>query len=286
MTTHTNPTSPSQVGTATAAPISPEAKGIAVEGLTMVFRRRGSSTLVTDDVSFDVKPGEFVSIVGPSGCGKTTLARIIGGLLRPVAGTVKIGDELVHGPGPDRGFVFQQDSLFPWRNLVDNVRFGLEIQGMKKRESSARALEMIGLVGLGGFSEHYPHELSGGMRQRANLARALAISPNVLIMDEPFSALDAQTREFMQAELLRVWREQKRTVLFITHQIDEAVFLSDRVIVMSSRPGRIREIHTIGLQRPRDLHVKRTPEFVGYTDAIWRQIEREARRDFESAPED
>jgi NitT/TauT family transport system ATP-binding protein len=260
-----------------------EAKGIAVEGVTMVFRRRGTSTLVCDDVSFEIKAGEFVSIVGPSGCGKTTLARIIGGLLQPVAGTVRIGDEVVTGPGPDRGFVFQQDSLFPWRNLVDNVRFGLEIQGISKRASSERALEMIRLTGLSDFAQHYPHELSGGMRQRANLARALAISPNVLLMDEPFSALDAQTREFMQAELLRVWREQRCTVLFITHQIDEAAFLSDRVIVMSSRPGRIRDTHTIALPRPRDLHVKRTPEFVGYTDAIWRQIEREARRDFESA---
>jgi NitT/TauT family transport system ATP-binding protein len=165
---------------------------------------------------------------------------------------------------------------------VDNVRFGLELQGVGRKPSTARAMEVIKLVGLTDFADHYPHELSGGMRQRANLARALAIGPDVLLMDEPFSALDAQTREFMQAELLRIWWQEKKTVIFITHQIDEAVFLSDRVVVMSSRPGRIREVLAIDIERPRDLHVKRTPEFVAYTDAIWRLIEQEARADFES----
>jgi NitT/TauT family transport system ATP-binding protein len=255
--------------------------GLSVDGVSMYFERRGRRTNVCENVEFRVNPGEFLSLVGPSGCGKTTLLRIVGGLIEPRGGAVSIDGRKVEGPGADRGFVFQQDSLFPWRTLVDNVRFGLEVQGVKRRESIARAMEVIDLVGLSAFAQHYPHELSGGMRQRANLARALAIGPKVLLMDEPFSALDAQTREFMQAELLRIWEQEQKTVLFITHQIDEAVYLSDRVVVMSSHPGRVRDIVTIDLPRPRDLHVKRTPEFVQYTDAIWRQIEAEARADFE-----
>ncbi|HEY8647257.1 MAG TPA: ABC transporter ATP-binding protein [Gaiellaceae bacterium] len=265
------------VAPGSAAPV--QAPGLQVEHASMQFQSRGTVTDVFDDVSFDVKSGEFVSIVGPSGCGKTTVLRIVGGLIAPTTGRVVIGERQVTKPGPDRGFVFQQDSLFPWRTLVDNVRFGLEVQHMKKHASIHRAMEMLELVGLVDFAQHYPHELSGGMRQRANLARALAIGPDVLLMDEPFSALDAQTREFMQEELLQIWRREKRTVLFITHQIDEAVYLSDRVIVMGARPGRIRDVVSIGIPRPRDLRVKRTPEFLRYTDLIWRQIEEEARLD-------
>jgi NitT/TauT family transport system ATP-binding protein len=260
---------------ATAAP------GLDVHDVSMYFERRGRRTNVCENVGFRVEPGEFLSLVGPSGCGKTTLLRIVGGLIAPKRGGVSIDGKRVEGPGADRGFVFQQDSLFPWRTLVDNVRFGLEIQGVKRRASIERAMQVIELVGLTDFAQHYPHELSGGMRQRANLARALAIGPKVLLMDEPFSALDAQTREFMQAELLRIWEQEQKTVLFITHQIDEAVYLSDRVVVMSSHPGRIRDVVTIDLPRPRDLHVKRTPEFIQYTDVIWRQIEAEARADFD-----
>jgi NitT/TauT family transport system ATP-binding protein len=253
--------------------------GLRVEGAAMQFQRRGVVTDVFSDVDFEVAPGEFVSIVGPSGCGKTTLLRIVGGLIQPKAGQVFIGDRAVTKPGPDRGFVFQQDSLFPWRTLIDNVRFGLEMRGEKKKASIARAMEVIQLVGLSDFAGHYPHELSGGMRQRANLARAIAIEPDVLLMDEPFSALDAQARELMQEELLRIWRQDEKTVLFITHQIDEAVYLSDRVIVMGARPGRIRREVTIDIPRPRDLKVKRTPEFVAYADLIWGEIEEEARQD-------
>jgi NitT/TauT family transport system ATP-binding protein len=253
--------------------------GVRVRGVGKQFERRGRVTDVCNDIDFEVRDGEFLSIVGPSGCGKTTLLRIIGGLIAPTSGTIEIDGVEVHEPGPDRGFVFQQDSLLPWRTLVDNVRFGLEVQGRGKRQSIERANEMIRLVGLQEFGHHYPHELSGGMRQRANLARALAIGPRVLLMDEPFSALDAQTREFMQAELLRIWRQEQKTVVFITHQIDEAVFLSDRVIVMGAHPGRIREVMQIGIERPRDLHVKRTPAFLEYTDAIWRLIEDEVRLD-------
>ena len=258
--------------------------GVEVRDIAKSFARRGVVTEVCRDISFDVHPGEFLSIVGPSGCGKTTLLRIIGGLIPASGGSVTIDGTRIDGPGGDRGFVFQQDSLYPWRTLCDNVQFGLELQGRGKRSRSAfkrecreRAMEVIELVGLGEFAGHYPHELSGGMRQRANLARALAIDPKVLLMDEPFSALDAQTRELMQAELLRIWRQAKKTVVFITHQIDEAVFLSDRVLVMGSRPGTIKDLLTVEIPRPRDLAVKRTPEFLRYTDGIWRQIEHEAR---------
>jgi NitT/TauT family transport system ATP-binding protein len=258
--------------------------GVEVRDLAKSFSRRGVVTEVFRDISFDVRPGEFLSIVGPSGCGKTTLLRIMGGLIEASGGSVVIDGVRVEGPGADRGFVFQQDSLFPWRTLVDNVTFGLELQGRGdrprgefKRQNRERAMDVIRLVGLGDFPDHYPHELSGGMRQRANLARALAIDPSVLLMDEPFSALDAQTRELMQAELLRIWRQANKTVVFITHQIDEAVYLSDRVLVMGSRPGTIKDLVTVDIPRPRDLDVKRTPEFLRYTDAIWRQIEDEAR---------
>jgi NitT/TauT family transport system ATP-binding protein len=267
----------------------PQTLGLDIQGITHEFTRHGETMTVCEDIHFDVRPGEFLSIVGPSGCGKTTLLRIVGGLIKASAGTVTIGGEPVAGPGPDRGFVFQQDSLFPWRTLKANVRFGLEAQGARggrgglsrgqwRKESDARAQAAIELVGLKDFAGHYPHELSGGMRQRANLARAIAIGPRVLLMDEPFSALDAQTREIMQAELLHIWRQNQTTVLFITHQIDEAVYLSDRVVVMSARPGRVRDVVEVDLPRPRDLHVKRTPEFLTYTDRIWRQIEQEARQ--------
>jgi NitT/TauT family transport system ATP-binding protein len=262
----------------------PGSLGVEVRGVEMAFARRGVVTQVLHDIGFDVRPGEFLSIVGPSGCGKTTLLRIIGGLIGSTGGAVTIDGTRVDGPGGDRGFVFQQDSLFPWRTLSDNVQFGLELRGRGnrsraafKRECRERTLEVIKLVELSDFAEHYPHELSGGMRQRANLARALAIDPKVLLMDEPFSALDAQTRELMQAELLRIWRKAGKTVVFITHQIDEAVYLSDRVLVMGSRPGTIKDIVTVDIPRPRDLNVKRTPAFLRYTDGIWRQIEDEAK---------
>jgi NitT/TauT family transport system ATP-binding protein len=261
---------------------------VEVHAISHAFTRDDQTTQVCEGVSFDVKPGEFLSIVGPSGCGKTTLLRIIGGLVTPTEGEVVIGGERVTGPGTDRGFVFQQDSLFPWRTLAGNVGFGLETQGTRsrrggisRREWKARAeqqvKEAIELVGLSKFAGHYPHELSGGMRQRANLARALALGPTTLLMDEPFSALDAQTRELMQAELLRIWRQNRSTVIFITHQIDEAVYLSDRVAVMNSGPGRVREMIDIDLPRPRDLDVKRTPTFIAYTDRIWRLIGHDAR---------
>src|SRR5262249_32041456 len=173
---------------------------------------------------------------------------------------------------------FQQDALFPWRTVMDNIVFGLEVQGKAKREAIARADALVRLVGLGGFERHYPHELSGGMRQRANLARALTIDPDILLMDEPFAALDAQTREIMQSELLRIWRNNRKTVLFVTHQIDEAVYLADRVVVMTSRPGQIKAVLDVDIPRPRDLSVKRTPRFLELVDTIWAMTGQAAKR--------
>jgi NitT/TauT family transport system ATP-binding protein len=190
---------------------------------------------------------------------------------------VSVDGQPVTRPGPDRGFVFQQDALFPWRTVLANIIFGLEVQGKPKRESHQRADELIRLVGLSGFEQHYPHELSGGMRQRANLARALTIDPDILLMDEPFAALDAQTRELMQAELLRVWRSNRKTVMFVTHQIDEAVYLADRVVVMTSRPGQIKAVLDVDIPRPRELSVKRTPRFLELVDVIWKMIEEEVK---------
>jgi len=248
-----------------------------LKDISMLFSRRGRRFEALRDISFQVAPGQFISIVGASGCGKTTLLRIVDGLTRPTRGEVWVDGRAVDRPGPDRGFVFQQDALFPWRTVLDNVIFGLEVQGKPKREARERADVLVRLVGLTGFEQHFPHELSGGMRQRANLARALTIDPDVLLMDEPFASLDAQTREIMQAELLRIWRSNRKTVLFVTHQIDEAVYLADRVVVMTSRPGQVKAVLDVDIPRPRDLSVKRTPRFLELVDAIWKMIEEEVK---------
>jgi NitT/TauT family transport system ATP-binding protein len=249
---------------------------VRVRGISMHFPRQNDTRLeVLRGIDLDVGEGEFISIVGASGCGKTTFLRILDGLIAPTSGSIQLDGREVARPGPDRGFVFQSDSLMPWRTVLDNVIFGLEVQGKSRKESIERMRRLLRLVGLQDFVRNYPHELSGGMRQRVNLARALAIDPQVLLMDEPFAALDAQTRELMQRELLRIWNEARKTVIFITHQIDEAVYLSDRVIVFSARPGRVREVVPIGIPRPRALQVKRTAGFLEYTDHIWRLIEDE-----------
>jgi NitT/TauT family transport system ATP-binding protein len=248
-----------------------------LENLSMVYTQRGHPFVALLDVSLEVNGGEFISIVGASGCGKTTLLRIVDGLIKPTRGAVLVDGRAVARPGPDRGFVFQQDALFPWRTVLDNVVFGLEVQGKPRSESRARADALVRLVGLSGFEQHFPHELSGGMRQRANLARALTIDPDVLLMDEPFASLDAQTREIMHSELLRIWRSNRKTVLFVTHQIDEAVYLADRVVVMTSRPGQIKAVLEIDIPRPRSLDVKRTPRFIELVDAIWKMIEEEVK---------
>jgi NitT/TauT family transport system ATP-binding protein len=243
---------------------------LVVENLSKTFTSAGGEThSVLSEISLQIRKGEFVCIVGASGCGKTTFIRLLDGLTQPTSGRVVLDGDVITAPGPNRGFVFQQDSLLPWRTVLDNVLFGLEVQGRARSESEAVARDLINLVGLNGYERRYPHELSGGMRQRVNLARALAIDPEILLMDEPFAALDAQTREVMQRELLRVWERKRKTVIFITHQIDEAVFLADRVLAFGARPGRIKEDLHIPFARPRELGIKRTPEFLSLTQCIW-----------------
>jgi NitT/TauT family transport system ATP-binding protein len=224
-----------------------------------------------------VEQGEFISVVGPSGCGKTTFLRMVAGLEAASAGTILLDGQPLRGPGNNRGFVFQNDSLLPWRTVLGNALIGPEVAGSVGDNERSRTLNLLKLVGLGGFEQYYPRQLSGGMRQRVNLARALAIDPDVLLMDEPFASLDAQTREIMQTELLRIWEQGRKTVLFVTHQIDEAVFLADRVLVFARRPGRLQEAVTVDLPRPRGLDIKRKPEFVAYVDHIWKLIEDDVR---------
>ena len=232
---------------------------------------------VLRDINAEIAHGEFISLVGPSGCGKTTLLRIVAGLEAASAGAVLLDGRAVRGPGGDRGFVFQSDNLLPWRSVFDNAMIGPEVAGRAGPAEQRRTRNLLKLVGLEGFEKYFPRQLSGGMRQRVNLARALAIDPQILLMDEPFSALDAQTREIMQTELMRIWDKGRKTVLFVTHQIDEAVFLSDRVLVFARRPGRVQAEIKIALPRPRTLAVKRTAEFVAYVDRIWRLIEDDVR---------
>ena len=229
------------------------------------------------DINLAVERGEFIALVGPSGCGKTTFLRIVAGLEPASSGEVTLDGRVVRSPGGDRGFVFQSDNLLPWRTVFANAIIGREVAGHVGPAERQRTMELLKLVGLEGFERYHPRQLSGGMRQRVNLARALAIDPEVLLMDEPFSSLDAQTREIMQTELMRIWEDGRKTVLFVTHQIDEAVFLADRVLVFARRPGRLRESVAIELPRPRSLAIKRTVEFVRYVDHIWRLIEDDVR---------
>jgi len=223
----------------------------------------------------EVNEGEFLSIVGPSGCGKSTFLNILLGLIRPDAGEVSLHGKPITGPGTDRAMVFQEFGLLPWRTAEHNIELGLELKKVPADKRRAAARRLIDLVGLAGFEGHYPHELSGGMKQRVGLARALATDPEVLLMDEPFAALDAQTRDLMQVELLRIWREARKTVLFVTHQIDEAIYLSDRVMVMSKRPGRAKKLFTINLPRPREYEMRVTPQFNELKLEIWNTLKDE-----------
>ena len=252
-----------------------DAKGVVIEYYTP---RTGRRVLAVDNLDLQIYEGEFLAICGPSGCGKTTFLNAVDGLLPINGGEIRLDGKLITKPGPDRAMVFQQASLLPWRTVRKNVAYPLELRGQRSKEARDRVQRYISLVGLEGFEEAYPHELSGGMQQRANLARALAADPKILLMDEPFAALDAQTREFMQQELLKVWSQTNKTVLFITHQIDEAIFLADRVVVMSARPGRIKAIFDIDIPRPRTLHVKREPHFLKLMDDVWTLIEEEVRK--------
>jgi NitT/TauT family transport system ATP-binding protein len=258
-----------------------------VEGLSVVYERNGKRTVALQNVDLSIQPGEFVCIVGASGCGKTTLLRAIDGLVSPSAGKIRLHGEPAKPHDERMAVVFQEDRLLPWRTTLENVRLGMEIRVQRQAgflkgrirkggPENTRAMESIERVGLRGFEQYYPHELSGGMRQRANLARGLALDPEILLMDEPFAALDAQTREAMQGELLQLWSASHgKTVVFITHQLDEAVFLGDRVVVLSAHPGRVREIIPIDMPRPRSLDMKRTKQAGDYVERIWKLIEEE-----------
>ena len=242
------------------------------------LEREGTEAPALVDISLSVSDGEFMAIVGPSGCGKTSLLNIIAGLLPYDEGSVSIDGRKIEGPGIDRAVVFQHSSLLPWRTIAGNIRYGMEMQRrFDEATMHERTEHFVKLVGLSGFEKHFPNELSGGMQQRVNLARALAADPKVLLMDEPFAALDAQTREFMQAELLKIWSQARKTVLFITHQINEAVYLADRVAVMSARPGRLKGVFNIPFGRPRTLSLKRDPQFLEIEDSIWQLIEEESQ---------
>jgi NitT/TauT family transport system ATP-binding protein len=240
------------------------------------LERSNSAFLAVDGVTLDVGNGEFVAIVGPSGCGKTTFLNAVDGLQPISDGLLTLNGQPISKPGPDRAMVFQQASLLPWRTVLGNVVYGLELQGrLPRAEARARAQAFIDLVGLQGFESSYPLELSGGMQQRVNLARALATDPDMLLLDEPFASLDAQTREFMQLELLKIWAQTSKTALFVTHDIKEAIYLADRVVVFTARPARVKQVLDIDLPRPRPLRVKREPRFVEYEDLVWMSIEEE-----------
>ncbi len=223
-----------------------------IKNVSKLFRADGREMIALQDINLSIKENEFICFIGPSGCGKTTLLRIIAGLEEPTSGTVYISDKQIKGPGPERGMVFQEYSLFPWRTVLDNVAFGLELKGCPKDKRYAVARQYLKMVELERFSERYPHELSGGMKQRVAIARALVNDPLALLMDEPFGALDAQTRNIMQSELLRIWQNEKKTIIFVTHSVDEAIYLADRIVIMSARPGRIKDVIDINISRPRN----------------------------------
>ena len=227
------------------------------------------------EVSFSVRENEFISIIGPSGCGKTTLLKMIDGLIPYDSGNILIDGKRVIAPGPDRAVVFQSFALLPWRTVLANVEFSLELRRLPKEQRTKTARDYLKRVGLSDFENHYPHELSGGMQQRAGLARALAVNPAILLMDEPFGAVDAQTRQLLQEELLELWQRERKTVVFITHSMDEAVYLSDRVVVMTPRPGKVAEVLDVPLPRPRAAEdVRRDPKFVDLTNYIWDSLKK------------
>jgi len=224
------------------------------------------------DVNLDVASGEFITLVGPSGCGKSTLLNLVAGLLEPTSGEVLVNDKPVVGPGPERGVIFQQYALFPWLTAIENVEFGLRLQGLPKKERRERARKYLELVGLAGFANALPKELSGGMKQRCAIARAYAVNPALLLMDEPFGALDALTRVQMQDDLLATWGEDRRTIMFITHDVDEAVYLANRVVVMSPSPGRITKIIDVPLPYPRNEDIRLSDEYIQTRASVWREV--------------
>jgi NitT/TauT family transport system ATP-binding protein len=249
---------------------------IVIDRLSHLYRpAHGKPVLAIDDVSLSVRKNEFLALLGPSGCGKSTLLYLLGGFMPLETGTIAVDGKKVAGPGPDRGIVFQHFALFPWKTVRGNVMYGLKRAGLPRAEQERRAQEFIDLVGLTGFEDSYPSQLSGGMKQRTAIARTLAVDPSILLMDEPFGALDAQTRHLMQSELLAIWQRSPKTVIFVTHDVQEAVFLAQRVAVMSARPGRIKAIIETNFDRT-DPHLFKTQPFVDKVDEIWDLVRAEA----------
>jgi NitT/TauT family transport system ATP-binding protein len=249
---------------------------IVIDRVNHTYRpARGRAVLALSDVSLEVRPREFLALLGPSGCGKSTLLYLVGGFLPTEAGRITVEGKPVVAPGPDRGIVFQHFALFPWKTVRGNILYGLERQGLPRREREQRAQAFIDLVGLHGFEDSYPSQLSGGMKQRTAIARTLAFDPSILLMDEPFGALDAQTRALMQTELLGIWQRTPKTVIFVTHDVQEAVYLADRIVVMSARPGKVKAIVDNAFNK-RDPSILRSKAFVDKVDEIWNLVRDEA----------
>jgi sulfonate transport system ATP-binding protein len=251
---------------------------LSIEGVCKEYQARGKRVLALDSIDLTVAEGEFVTIVGPSGCGKSTLLNLIVGLLKITMGSIVFRGDPINGICTKIGYVTQKDNLLPWRTLIENVEIALEIRGIEKGARRERAEELIGRVGLSGFEEHYPHELSGGMRQRANIIRTLIYDPELILMDEPFGPLDAQTRIVLQDQLLKLWAASKKTIVFITHDLIEAIALADRVVLMSSRPGKIKSIENVAIPRPRDVFtIHESPEFRAVHERLWQELRPEVK---------
>lgn len=248
---------------------------VKIDNVEKIYEGRKGRMVALNGVSLDIKENEFICVVGPSGCGKSTLLNIIAGLLDATSGAVYVDGKKVEGTGTERGVVFQQYALFPWLTVIKNVMFGLKLKGMSDAEAREVAMKYIRMVDLEEFVDSYPKELSGGMKQRVAIARAYAVQPEVLLMDEPFGALDAQTRTQLQTELLKTWEEEQKTCFFITHDVEEAIVLATRVVIMSARPGRIRDIVDIDIPYPRTQETKMTPEFIALKNRIWSQVYQE-----------
>ena len=248
---------------------------VSIQGVEKKYNTRKGEVVALNGVDFDIKESEFICVIGPSGCGKSTLLNIIAGLLEPTSGQILVDGKPISGTGTDRGVVFQQYALFPWLTVKKNVEFGLKLKGLSKEECDTIAMKYLKMVELEKFADSYPKELSGGMKQRVAIARAYAMNPEVLLMDEPFGALDAQTRTQLQSELLKAWQEENKTCFFVTHDIEEAIVLATRVVIMSARPGRIKEVVDIDIPYPRDQETKMSDRFIELKNHIWGQVYQE-----------
>jgi NitT/TauT family transport system ATP-binding protein len=261
--------------TTPAAPASqhePRAGSIVADSVQKTYSYRGQTMMAVDHLSLDIAPGEFVAIIGPSGCGKTTFLNMVAGFEAPSSGSITVDDAPIAGPGPDRGVVFQEYALFPWLSVLANVRYGLLESGMARGDATDVAHKWLEQVGLDGFGDRYPHQLSGGMRQRVALVRVLANEPKILLMDEPFAALDAMTRSLLQTELLALWERTNQTVVFVTHNLEEAIYLADRMVIMSRRPNTIRETTTIDLPRPRDVTGRQFNDYRRFATGLLNEV--------------